>query len=45
MREAAEIARLRLFLKLISAVDTFEQIEPLPDLEFNIKSGDMFNFA
>jgi hypothetical protein len=41
MREAAEIARLRLFLKLISAVDTFEQIEPLPDLEFNIKSGNL----
>lgn len=41
MKEATEIARLRLFLKLISAVDNFEQIEPLPDLEFNIKSGNL----
>ena len=41
MREATEIARLRLFLKLISVVDNFEDIEPLPDLEFNIKSGNL----
>jgi hypothetical protein len=41
MREASEIARLRLFLKLISAVDNFSDIEPLPDLEFNIKSGNL----
>jgi hypothetical protein len=41
MREAAEIARLRLFLKLISAIDKYEDIEPLPDLEFNIKSGNL----
>lgn len=41
MKEATEIARLRLFLKLISAIDSFEDIEPLPDLEFNIKSGNL----
>ena len=41
MKEATEIARLRLFLKLISAIDVFEDIEPLPDLEFNIKSGNL----
>jgi type I restriction-modification system DNA methylase subunit len=41
MRGAAEIARLRLFLKLISAIDSYEDIEPLPDLEFNIKSGNL----
>ena len=41
MREAAEIARLRLFLKLISAIETYQDIEPLPDLEFNIKSGNL----
>jgi len=41
MREATEIARLRLFLKLISVVDNFADIEPLPDLEFNIKSGNL----
>lgn len=41
MREATEIARLRLFLKLISAIDDYDDIEPLPDLEFNIKSGNL----
>ena len=41
MKEATEIARLRLFLKLISAIEKFEDIEPLPDLEFNIKSGNL----
>jgi Eco57I restriction-modification methylase len=41
MKEATEIARLRLFLKLISAIDKYEDIEPLPDLEFNIKSGNL----
>lgn len=41
MKEATEIARLRLFLKLISAIDSYEDIEPLPDLEFNIKSGNL----
>lgn len=41
MKEATEIARLRLFLKLISAIDSYEDIEPLPDLEFNIKCGNL----
>jgi hypothetical protein len=41
MKEATEIARLRLFLKLISAIDDYKDIEPLPDLEFNIKAGNM----
>tara|TARA_B100000003_G_scaffold134825_1_gene120972 strand:- start:498 stop:3734 length:3237 start_codon:yes stop_codon:yes gene_type:complete len=39
MQDAIEIARLRLFLKLIAQIETREEIEPLPDLEFNIKSG------
>ena len=39
MREAVEIARLRLFLKLVSAIDDREDLEPLPDLDFNIKAG------
>jgi hypothetical protein len=39
MPEAVEIARLRLFLKLVSQIDDRREIEPLPDLEFNIKSG------
>jgi len=41
MKEAIEIARLRLFLKLISAIDSYQDIEPLPDLEFNIKCGNL----
>jgi hypothetical protein len=41
MPEAVEIARLRLFLKLISQIDKKEDIEPLPDLEFNIRSGNV----
>lgn len=41
MKEATEIARLRLFLKLISSIETYQDIEPLPDLEFNIKSGNL----
>jgi hypothetical protein len=39
MEEAAEICKLRLFLKLIAQLDDPEQIEPLPDLDFNIRSG------
>ena len=39
MPEAIEIARLRLFLALVSTIERREQLEPLPDLDFNIKSG------
>ena len=39
MDEAVEICKLRLFLKLIAQVETFEQIEPLPDIDFNIRAG------
>ena len=39
MEEATEIAKLRLFLKLMSQVETAEQIEPLPDVDFNIRAG------
>jgi hypothetical protein len=39
MEEATEIAKLRLFLKLMSQVETPEQIEPLPDVDFNIRAG------
>lgn len=39
MREAVEIARLRLFLKLVAAIDNRDDLEPLPDLDFNIKAG------
>lgn len=41
MPEAVEVARLRLFLKLASAISDPEKIEPLPDLDFNIKAGNM----
>jgi hypothetical protein len=39
MEEAVEICKLRLFLKLVAQVDTAEQIEPLPDIDFNIRAG------
>lgn len=39
MREAVEIARLRLFLKLVAAIENRDHLEPLPDLDFNIKAG------
>jgi hypothetical protein len=39
MDEAVEICKLRLFLKLIAQINDFNQIEPLPDIDFNIRSG------
>ena len=39
MAEAVEICRLRLFLKLVAQLPTREQIEPLPDIDFNIRAG------
>ena len=39
MEEAVEICRLRLFLKLVAQVDRADQIEPLPDIDFNIRPG------
>ena len=39
MEEAVEICKLRLFLKLVAQVDKVEQIEPLPDVDFNIRAG------
>ena len=44
MREAAEIAKLRLFLKLASEAEYRPDkdnlgLEPLPDIDFNIRSG------
>ena len=41
MREAPEIAKLRLFLKLAAQVERVEHLEPLPDLDFNIKCGNL----
>ncbi len=39
MEEAVEICKLRLFLKLVAQLDRPEQIEPLPDVDFNIRAG------
>ncbi|WP_347723988.1 Eco57I restriction-modification methylase domain-containing protein [Lysinibacillus capsici] len=39
MEEATEICKLRLFLKLISQINNIEEIEPLPDIDFNIRAG------
>ena len=39
MAEAVEICKLRLFLKLVSQVDRVHDLEPLPDIDFNIRVG------
>ena len=39
MEEAIEICKLRLFLKLVAQIDSIEHIEPLPDIDFNIRAG------
>jgi type I restriction-modification system DNA methylase subunit len=41
MKEATEIARLRLFLKLVAVIGERDHLEPLPDLDFNIKPGNL----
>jgi hypothetical protein len=37
--QAVEIARLRLFLKLMAQLESKDQIEPLPDIDFNLRAG------
>lgn len=39
MEEATEIAKLRLFLALVASAESRDQLEPLPNIEFNILSG------
>jgi len=39
VEEATEIARLRLFLALVSRLERREELEPLPDLDMNILPG------
>ena len=39
MDEAVEICKLRLFLKMVAQIDNVKQIEPLPDIDFNIQAG------
>ena len=36
---AVEICKLRLFLKLVAQLESYEQIEPLPDIDFNVRAG------
>ncbi len=39
MDEAVEICKLRLFLKLAAQLESVDQIEPLPDIDFNVRAG------
>ena len=39
MDEATEIARLRLFLALVSSAQSLAELEPLPNIDFNIMTG------
>ena len=39
MEEAIEICKLRLFLKMVAQIEAVEQMEPLPDIDFNIQAG------
>ena len=39
MEEAIEICKLRLFLKMVAQIEDVDQIEPLPDIDFNIQAG------
>jgi Alw26I/Eco31I/Esp3I family type II restriction m6 adenine DNA methyltransferase len=39
MEEATEIARLRLFLALVASVRNVNELEPLPNIDFNILPG------
>lgn len=51
MHEAVEIAKLRLFLKLVATVDVNPRkenfgLEPLPDIDFNVRAGNtLIGFA
>jgi hypothetical protein len=39
MEEATEIAKLRLFLALVSSAQDVRELEPLPNIDFNIMAG------
>ncbi len=39
MEEAIEICKLRLFLKLVAQVTKPDDLEPLPDIDFNVLAG------
>ena len=39
MKEAVEICKLRLLLKVVAQARTFADLEPLPDMDFNVRVG------
>ena len=39
MDETVEICKLRLFLKMVAQIKDVCQIEPLPDIDFNVQAG------
>ncbi|MEO6887532.1 MAG: DNA methyltransferase [Ktedonobacteraceae bacterium] len=39
MEEAIEICKLRLFLNMVAQLETPEDLEPLPDIDFNVLAG------
>jgi hypothetical protein len=39
MEEAIEICKLRLFLNLVAQLETPRDLEPLPDIDFNVLAG------
>lgn len=39
MEEACEIAKLRLFLAMVASIRKVEELEPLPNIDFNILPG------
>ena len=39
MEEAVDIRKLRLFLKLVAQIEKPNDLEPLPDIDFNILAG------
>lgn len=39
MEEATEIAKLRLFLALVASASSVDELEPLPNIDFNILAG------
>lgn len=39
MKEATEVCKLRLFLSLVSSALDIEELEPLPNMDFNIMCG------
>lgn len=41
MEDAIETAKLRIFLSLASCLESKTQLEPLPDLDFNLKVGNL----